>query len=115
MGFLRGLFGSFESEGNTTDIQNDFAFDYIYFKNGLAYENLSSDEGEPFEFEVNVTIEFLWNGDKNMYEVEYYVSSPTVTDVDVPDYEKFKTDVYRDLCNKGINLDYIPDSLEWNM
>ncbi|WP_175384490.1 hypothetical protein [Bacillus sp. FJAT-27225] len=50
-----------------------------------------------------------------MYEVNYYVSSPTVTDVDVPNYDEFAKDVYRDLESKGINLDYIPDRFEWNM
>ncbi|OCA82209.1 hypothetical protein A8F94_20050 [Bacillus sp. FJAT-27225] len=64
---------------------------------------------------MNVTIEFLWDMDKNMYEVNYYVSSPTVTDVDVPNYDEFAKDVYRDLESKGINLDYIPDRFEWNM
>lgn len=115
MGFLRSLFGSFENKGNTNDIQDEFKFSYKYIKVGLFIDNLNSDEGKQSEFEVNVTIEFLWNIDKNMYEVDYYVSSPTVNDVDVPDYEKFKRDVYRDLGNKRINLDYIPDFFEWNM
>ncbi|MER2174045.1 MAG: hypothetical protein ABS911_05150 [Carnobacterium sp.] len=78
-------------------------------------ENFNSGEEKNFEYEVNVTIEFLWDMDKNMYKVDYYVSSPTVTDVDVPDNDEFVKDVYKDLEGKGINLDYIPNHFEWNM
>lgn len=115
MGFLGSLFGSSKNDDDTNDFEDDFEFSYRYNRDGSYLENFNSGEEKHFEYEVNVTIEFLWDMDKNMYEVNYYVSSPTVTDVDVPDDDEFAKDVYRDLEGKGIKLDYIPDRFEWNM
>lgn len=114
MGFSRDLFGGPKNEDNTNDLEDYFKFSYKYNKDGSHLENFNNGEERHFEYEVNVTIEFIWDMDKNMYEVNYYVSSPTVTNVDVPD-DEFAKDVYRDLEGKGINLDCIPDCFEWNM
>ena len=115
MGFLRKILGSSKGKDNTNDLKDQFEFSYRYDKEGFNQEIFNKGEEEHFEYEVNVTIEFLWDMDKNMYEVNYYVSSPTVADVDVPDDDQFVKDVCRDLKAKGINLDYIPHRFDWNM
>ena len=91
-----------------------------YFELSYTYDEIGSDfdddnQAVPFEFEINVTISFTWNDTENRYEVEYYASSPTVDYVEMPTGEEFKKDVFRDLENKGVNLDYIPDFDEWDM
>lgn len=115
MTFFKNLFSSFNDEEDDSDFEDSFEFTYEYNDEGSYLENFNSGEEKHFEFVINVTIEFNWDIDKNMYEVDYHVSSPTVDYVEIPDDDEFEKDVYKDLTNKGIELDYIPDRSEWNI
>lgn len=90
-----------------------FELSYTYEETGSVFDH--DNQEQPIEFEINVTISFMWNDAKNRYEVEYYASSPTVDYVEMPRGDKLKKDVLKDLKAKGINLDYIPDFNEWGL
>lgn len=112
MSFLKGMFSGLGHSNSNDDFEDQFEFHYTYNKKGSSFD---TGKEEYFDYEVNVTVEFLWELDKNMYEVAYYVSSDTVADVDVPNDDEFINDVYKDLKSKGVKLDYIPHHFEWNM
>lgn len=87
---------------------------YKYGKVGSAFD-LDHNQAQSINYDLNVTMMFTWHVERQMYEVDYYASSPTVDYVESPSEEELKADVYRDLRKKGINLDYIPDVDEWGL
>lgn len=98
----------------TAENEAYFEFSYQYNKVGTSFGTDGSNE-KPFEYEINVTIMFTWNDGRKMYEIDCYASSPTVDYVEVPRDDELKKDVFRDLRNKEISLDYIPEFNEWNL
>jgi hypothetical protein len=108
MGFLDKVFGLLnQSNGGNNGPPDQFEFHYEY--EGKAY----GEEGWK-SYRINVTVEFTWDENKGVYEVDSYAKSPDgFTDVEIPDYTEFENDVNRDLHNKGINPLYVPDIDEW--
>src|SRR5699024_8437338 len=102
MSFFKRVFSELANsnddfKSNNDDFEDQFEFHYTYDRQGSYLENYDSGKEKYFDYKINVTIEFLWDLDKNMYEVNYYVSSDKVTDVDVPDDDAFVKDVHKDL------------------
>lgn len=114
MSFSDGSFDSPEGDNNTNYFEDYFEFNYRYNKVGSSFGHDGNNE-KSVEYQTDVTIAFTWNPDKYIYQVESYASSPTVDYVEVPNDEDLKKDVFKDLSNKRINLDYIPDFNTWDL